>query len=831
MTFKEILLDTVQDWQTQRFRLRWALIVPDDNVSGAQGVYIDEIFLEREAKPAFSPYPFFDDAESGNTLWRMEAQWARTNTSGVFGTAQSYTDSPAGNYPGGIDSALQLRGVIDLNNDTPENISFYGGNKGFDNSQGTAANTANRPMLTFWHWRAVAANEVISVDISDDNGATWATVWDWNYTTDSRSDRQLAWERVEIDLQPAVELATGQTWAALVNPAGSKTDDDILVRFRLNTLSAPGSNSDGIYIDNISIANYSEVAFKLWDVSFNANSGACGGSPTPACGNGNGTSYEDDVDSPADWWNRWYTGGNWAAANFTNSQHSGIYGFHDSPPNSTNYTNDTYSVLEMRRIIDLRGTTAAQRPTMYFWTRYRVGNGDLISVQISTENPGSTTQDYERVAGWDAWERGESDDRFVTGTTPGTVGPYSSGRFLDTWTRVQVDLSSYVGERIRVRFVFDALDVTSGQQDGWFIDDVQFVLRETNTPNYRIFTLPFFDTATNTQNWVVEGIWGLDAEKFRGSGGGPAALGPDPYYGYYFDCEFSGITCNSITQFNNLLAQPNSAADLAVLPVVDVNYDFSTTGRPPGAPTDATGATWNDFYGARWTRDITVQAGQFTFITVSDDGVRLRYNSGTCPFASTSWNIINQWNTHARRVDMRNLTLAAGNYCLTLEWFEWNGDAVIILTAGNNNFSFSDSPKLVAGSSAIMSVRNGNSALILDGLLNLSGVTTPVLEFWTQYDLEEDTFARVEISQDGGFTWIFPSALGTNSSCDNTNFCNPSIGSTSNDVSNVAAGEWELRRHNLASYINSNIGLRFRLQTTSSSQRDGWWFTDIQVNQ
>jgi hypothetical protein len=166
---------------------------------------------------------------------------------------------------------------------------------------------------------------------------------------------------------------------------------------------------------------------------------------------------------------------------------------------------------------------------------------------------------------------------------------------------------------------------------------------------------------------------------------------------------------------------------------------------------------------------------------------------------------------------------------LVLEYFEASGDAVIILTAGNNTFSYSDSPKLVAGTPDINSVIFGNSSLMLDGLLNLMGATTPVLEFWTQYDLDPGSFARVEVSIDGGFSWT-QANLGTSGVCDTAGaYCTPTIGSSSSNTTSLA-GTWIVRRHNLANYINQRIGLRFRM-TTPATTDDGWWITDIQVNQ
>ena len=105
------------------------------------------------------------------------------------------------------------------------------------------------------------------------------------------------------------------------------------------------------------------------------------------------------------------------------------------------------------------------------------------------------------------------------------------------------------------------------------------------------FTANF--NAQNTQNWVVEGIWGLDAEKFRGSGGGPASLGPDPWYAYWFDCELS-ITplgpltttgCSSTSRFNTLLSQQDSAADIGRHHDFEGNHHRGQKKRPaPDAP-------------------------------------------------------------------------------------------------------------------------------------------------------------------------------------------------------------------------------------------------------
>ena len=73
----------------------------------------------------------------------------------------------------------------------------------------------------------------------------------------------------------------------------------------------------------------------------------------------------------------------------------------------------------------------------------------------------------------------------------------------------------------------------------------------------------------------------------------------------------------------------------------------------------------------------------------------------------------------------------------TLEWYEKWSDAIIILTLGSNNFSFTDSPKQGAGPNfpEIAAVPYSNSSLILDGVFDLSAATAPLLQYYTYYEL------------------------------------------------------------------------------------------------
>lgn len=834
MQLQEIIIDNtvVPNWNTQPFRLRFAMIL-NAGASERDGWWIDEILIDRVGVPRYTQYPFCDGADTdtagcidgdGTTKnWLMEGEWNVTNSSGVFNTSQSFTDSPGRNYTHGTNASMQLRYPIDLRNNTPANLdpanNPLGGNRG---------GAANHPMLIFWHWRDVATGESIRVEWSNNKGGTWTTLWTYNYS--SRTGAQRAWERAVIDLNPVLNglptNGTPETW----------DDDDILLRIRLDARSNGGSSgvSDGIYIDEVRVQNYTERVHRLWDSG------------------GDGDTYVDDVDNPTSWWLRWWAGGNWAATTFSNSSHSGTKSFHDSGDAGVDYRNDTLSILEQERIIDLDDVSSNDQPTLYFWTRYNIGNSDYIRVQVSEED-GSTTQNYDKVYGWSAW-RDMSDassaieSRFRSGTSA-YLGN-SSGVRLDTWTRVQISLISYVGERIKVRFVLDALDDSNNLRDGWFIDDIVYTHR-----NPRIYTIPFFDGAQNMQNWVGEGDWGLSPDVWRGSGGGPASLGFEPWYGFYFDCNSN--SCSPGGTDTQLRAIENSPAG-----------DFRPNGNeaqrdyPPGAPevifldiskdlgSRDRGDGRRDQYAARFRRDITIQSGEFSFITISDDGVRLKIEPSTLPAPTSGqcagWNIICNWSYHGRTVDIATVTLPAGDFLLTLEWFESTGDAVIIMSAGKNNFSFSDSPRQGANRTTfppVLSTRYGNSALILNGLLDLRNPNPvlpykPILEYYTFYNFPSSGICSyVEVSNDGGFNWSqngmttgIPGGIQSSPTICNSTYVRPDM------LPGGSAPDWQRRQHNLSSYVgvNSFVGLRFRLDTRGAANwgtmGDGWWVVDVRAD-
>lgn len=817
---REVLLTSVPNWNTQPFRLRFAMLVPQSAYE-RDGWYIDEIYIERVGRQKFTNYPFQDTAEGGTGNWL--GQWGVTDTvPGHLGSRFSFADSPNGNYIHNTEPYMELRYPIDLNNDTPENRDqFFENNPAGGNSQ---VAPAARPMLTFWHRRELSNSDNLYVEWtkSPNPGPTdWNVMWAYYYA--STTSIQRAWERIEVDLS-FLQAGTQAT--------ASKIDDDVLIRFRLDARSGNSSSvNDGVYVDSIDIRDYAETSHLLWDPSINTGYGA-----------GTNIRYTDDVDTPNNWWERWYLGGDWSAEEF--DQRNGVRAFHDSPPQNTSTQIRAFPTLEMARIMDLRSTTSGNQPTLYFWNHYNIGNSHAIRVQVSAENASysraANETNYERRTGWDTWT---------------TVWSQGGSSRVETWVREQIDLSGYAGRRIRVRWVMDAFSGTS-TRDGWYVDLISFEHRQP-VP----IRLPFLDPAQNLANWIAEGVWGLAPDQWRGSGGGPADLGPSFWQGTFYDCErVRGSACSSTSHFNQVLytdynnfverAPSTDHRDLKQT-ALDIYHDLGS-GRPTGASINPTWGgvnnnTWYDTFAARWKRDTIIQSsGEYTFITISDDGARLRwqYKDGAAappgfPAVPPGWNIIEYWRDTGRYVSigsvdfMRNVGINP-TYELILEWYEKSGDAVMIFSAGRSNFSFTDSPRAGANPAlfpVVNSVAYGNSSLLLKQPLDLQGATRPAVEYYTRYKIDGGSSANVEVSVDGGFTWTRNNLNSTaygGWSCPSGASCSPNYNGTY--WSDTDPNLWQLRQHNLSAYVSARfVNLRFRL-ATGSSVVDGWYITDIQVN-
>ncbi len=829
----QIDLSGIPNWQTQPFRLRFALYVDNAAASFGDGWYIDDIALQRQNGSPYFAYPFVDDAENpaytASTWDAIGGLWgATTEKGGALNTATAYSDSP---QIGGVQQAytlnavqmLQMHYAIDLLHDTPANTT---------DTPGRAA--AVNPMLTFWMLRQINSNAKLTVDLWTAYNNTWSTVWtyDGSNATYNAYNTQNAWERVEINLPDAIQAATSRTWAQVTGADGITNDDDIKLRFDLQVGSS-GSSADGVYVDQISVQDSSTLVDNL----SNTNTGSY---------TYNGA-YVDGIEFAApiggSWYNRWYAGGQWGTTSAAGFEHSGSLAL--SPTTSASFPANTFSVLELIPIIDMTNTPN-NIPTLYFWTRFSINNNASLQVQVAQEDTssGGGGNNYDKIGGWSAW----TSQTIMAGVPYSTSPNYLTNDGVNTWQRAQVNLTSFIGHRIRVRFVMRVPG--TAQAGNLAIDDVAFTYTRTQDP------LPFTDNAQTLANWVTEGTWGLASNYFVGAGTSSSDFGPTNWSGTYFDCEalggFTNAACTGsgtvASTYDTILKNNANLAAAATFnstdptqpvgpeSVTDINFNWGSSGLPLNGSAPSAFLTT---YTARWTRQVHLSAGTYNFSTIADDGVRLwidDYTGTNIPAGATVSDggvnaryIINDWGKQASAaVDFGTFTVTSPiDRTLTLEYFRTTGNAEIILNASGSSYSFTDSPNTytgctsgagcVAGFQTVTSVQPGNSSLMLSGYFNFTSSTTPSLDYQRYYDLTANTKFYVETSTDGGFTW---SQLGGETL----------TGATTRLPTSGA--QWDQRAVSLSSVAGqANVIIRFRLDTrTAASTGDGVYIAAVQVN-
>jgi hypothetical protein len=801
--FTEVTVN-LKDIPVRRFRLRFAMLV-NINASQRDGWWIDEIKLERVGRKRYLKYPYVDTAEDPALLpdnYALSGTWDRVAGGWrppVNETGFSYTDSPGANYVRNTTNTITWRATFDLFNDTPENPYSPACNLVPSSLCEDDNPLPVRPQLSFWHRRVIGAGVTIAVDwkLTDENNTQWKTLWQYAdghtvrsvsgfpSTDGTRARRQEAWEKVVVDLTPIFTQILTTTPTARTN--APVADDDINLRIRFQI--ANNVEADGIYLDEIRIEEYTERVWALWDAGQTRNN--IDGSPVRTNGVnvlGNGITYEDSVErssfgTPA-FFNLWDVGGHWNAVSF--EQRDGVLSFHDSTTDISSGTNrapnfanpqgtngivpaDTFNVLEMKTILDLRGVAVSDRPILYFWSRwFAENNRDFFAIQVSVEDPtnsqvgcptGAPTppQCYDKLFGWGPWQ--------TVWSTTGTR------EYL--WERRQIDLVPYArsaasnGSRIRIRFITDALDASgtgSNRGDGFYIDQmlITYFAPPTTVIGKSVAAGgSFSDSARSTDNWIMEGKWGLTPTLFRGSGGGPASLGGNPWQFRVWDYDTirTRVTnCGSISfrdcanTFLNVHANTTTPWHQGF--VVDIRENWAG-----GGPRNASFQQITNRFVYRWemTTPANLVPGRMTFITSADDGVRLDYQvvpAVGAPPAPT-WNIVNNWQEQGRTTTVASADIAGlTSYKFTMEYFEATGDASVQLSLGSFFFSFTSQPPEGSGqleSQQVATMRNSNASMIYRGLFDLRQATNPVINYYTFYEL--GGVGYVEVSEDGGFTW------------------------------------------------------------------------------
>jgi carboxypeptidase T len=147
-----------------------------------------------------------------------------------------------------------------------------------------------------------------------------------------------------------------------------------------------------------------------------------------------------------------------------------------------------------------------------------------------------------------------------------------------------------------------------------------------------------------------------------------------------------------------------------------------------------------------------------------------------------------------------------GNWGLTTSYFH------------SATHSFTDSPY---GNYS----NNQTNRMTLQGTIDVSSVQTPVLKFWTRFEIESSwDFGQVEASSNGGATWIPLEG----------NYTEPGTGQgvqpTGEPGYDGFQTTWVEESMPLTAFAGiSNLKIRFELRSDGGVVEDGWYVDDIQV--
>ncbi len=157
-----------------------------------------------------------------------------------------------------------------------------------------------------------------------------------------------------------------------------------------------------------------------------------------------------------------------------------------------------------------------------------------------------------------------------------------------------------------------------------------------------------------------------------------------------------------------------------------------------------------------------------------------------------------------------------------------NGSSVSGFTSTGGNWGISNT-EFVSAPNSITDSPNGNyndfsyKTLTLNNTINLSTALSASLNFWTKWEIEAGyDYVKVEVSNDGGSTWIPLCGKYTKPGNSNQDLGNPLY----DGVQSV----WVFEEMSLNNYIGQTIKIRFQLVSDQFLSFDGFYFDDLAVN-
>jgi len=732
--------------------------------------------VETSARTKSLSYPHSDPVDSVNLNFSAGGAWSivknGTGDEDAYTGEWHWSDSPGGNYAPNTNASLTM--TVNLG-------------------------TAIMPVLTYWERYSFEPNADYGfIEISLD-GTTWTQA---GFVTGS----QTVWTRKQIDLTQ---------WAGY---------SEVRIRFRVQSNSA--TESDGWHIDDLTIAE----------------------TPTPSLPYPFVDTFESDSTN------------SWLASSWslTTGGHTAPNAITDSKLG--NYPRDTKNHLVSLGVLDLSG---AVNPVLTFWHKYWF----YTNHSCCTHNE----DDYGRVYVSSDYGR------------PGSyaqVAAYTESQ--PEWTRAQIDLRQFVGSHtVRLMFlVEDRSDVGNypgfnGQSNGWYLDDIRVeelpqdvVLSPITSSSMHHVTLNWTQNtegdfaryeiyrATNANVTRSSTLLKTITDRMTTTYTDSVAMIQPTHYSYrvYVIDTLSTSSLGSEVRTASYPVPENTFPFQDSMSDTTTKWAWGTPWGPTTATCHSAPSSWTDSPGASyennantalatvvdlsgssepvltfWHRYDLETNADYGYVEVSSDGGNTWSAVLTVTGTDTAWQrervTLNPWigqriglrfrlqsNGSASQdgwyiddVEIANSTRVA-SYPFsddvesdTTAWFSDSPWGYETTNSHSGTRHWSDSP---AGNYA----DNTSSALTLT--INLSSATMPVLIYWERYSFEPNAdYGFVEVSTDGVNWSQYAFVTG-------------------------AQTEWRQRRVDLSNVAGSSlVRVRFRTQSNTATNSDGWHIDDITIGE
>jgi hypothetical protein len=507
--------------------------------------------------------------------------------------------------PSASDSGTAAYSTPNTLTDSPAGTYAHGSNTSATLNRVIDLSGATKPIVEFWTRWDINTGEALHLEVFQDATGTWDPVWSFTHGSfppfySSTVTAGNSWNRQNAWQRVAVPLLP------FVNAAN--TQKRIQLRWRLDA-RVNASTADGWYIDDLCIReDISSILSLPWEDTFESSASN----------------------------NNWYRG-DWGRVSAGVNARQGTFISQDYPA-LTEYANNSDSVMEMTGILNLTDP-ALVWPVLYYWQNNHIGTFDQFYAEVQIVNSAGVPQgDWQPMTA-------------ITASSTAVIN--------NAWNRRQVDLNSFIGEYIRIRFRMQALNGTTAADNGngvW-IDEVRVVDRFLDES--LISSLPLVEGGDNgAPRWIREGQWSLvnDSRNL----GSATVLGPGQWAADYF----TNPTGTSPGSFGTALASES---------VTDVNFNWGNSA--PALVLDNNGGN-ADMFMARFRRTVTFTRDTVMNIQVnSDDGHELYIDSLERTPSGDQWVDCGSCVT-----TLNNYTFTAGSHDIEIRYYENSVGAYINVT-------------------------------------------------------------------------------------------------------------------------------------------------------